>query len=386
MPARTYMVVDPRRDHSFRVPRPDLSRTLGTTNACTSCHQDQSSQWAESALDRWYGSTPVRERHFGEVLADAWLGVPGSDTALARLTGDSSQAGIVRATAASLLTRVLSPASARALESSVRDPDPLVRFGAATALDRVPPSDRIRFAFHLLEDSVRTVRLTAARALAAVPRSELGSTGGEILDRAIDEYVRSQQVNGELPESHVNLGTLYAERGEYEAAEQSYRKALDVDSMFAAAYVNLSDLYRIQGRDAEGESVLRRALRMAPQDPTVHHALGLLLVRLRRNDEALQALRVAAEGAQANARFGYVYGIALHSTGSSSEAVSTLEAALQNHPYDRELLAALITINRDIADLDAALRYARRYVELWPGDPGARQLLNEVAAARGRPR
>ena len=38
MAAKPYMVVDPRRDHSFRIPRPDLSASIGTTNACTNCH------------------------------------------------------------------------------------------------------------------------------------------------------------------------------------------------------------------------------------------------------------------------------------------------------------------------------------------------------------
>ncbi len=32
------MEVDPRRDHSIRIPRPDLSMALGTPNACTRCH------------------------------------------------------------------------------------------------------------------------------------------------------------------------------------------------------------------------------------------------------------------------------------------------------------------------------------------------------------
>ena len=42
MPERMYMVVDGRRDHSFRVPRPDLSAALGTPNACNDCHKDRS--------------------------------------------------------------------------------------------------------------------------------------------------------------------------------------------------------------------------------------------------------------------------------------------------------------------------------------------------------
>ena len=40
MPERDYMVVDPRRDHSIRIPRPDLSDALDSPNACGSCHGD----------------------------------------------------------------------------------------------------------------------------------------------------------------------------------------------------------------------------------------------------------------------------------------------------------------------------------------------------------
>ena len=44
------MVVDPRHDHSFRVPRPDQSVTLGVPNACTKCHGDQSASWAAEQM------------------------------------------------------------------------------------------------------------------------------------------------------------------------------------------------------------------------------------------------------------------------------------------------------------------------------------------------
>jgi predicted CXXCH cytochrome family protein len=50
MPARTYMVIDRRHDHSFRVPRPDISAKLGTPNTCKDCHTDKSAEWAASAI------------------------------------------------------------------------------------------------------------------------------------------------------------------------------------------------------------------------------------------------------------------------------------------------------------------------------------------------
>ena len=56
MPERNYMVVDARRDHAIRVPRPDLSDTLGTPNACNRCHTDRKASWAATAMDSWYGT------------------------------------------------------------------------------------------------------------------------------------------------------------------------------------------------------------------------------------------------------------------------------------------------------------------------------------------
>ena len=50
MPQRVYMVNDWRADHSMRVPRPDLSQSLDTPNACNGCHKDKSNEWAAAAV------------------------------------------------------------------------------------------------------------------------------------------------------------------------------------------------------------------------------------------------------------------------------------------------------------------------------------------------
>ncbi|RLD54243.1 MAG: hypothetical protein DRJ05_15030, partial [Bacteroidetes bacterium] len=56
MPGGYYMGVDFRRDHSMRIPRPDLSVSLGTPNACNSqCHKDKTPDWAASFTQKWYG-------------------------------------------------------------------------------------------------------------------------------------------------------------------------------------------------------------------------------------------------------------------------------------------------------------------------------------------
>ena len=59
MPAKNYMVIDARPDHSFRVPRPDLTVKIGTPNACNGCHDRKTPQWAADAVAQWYGPEPA---------------------------------------------------------------------------------------------------------------------------------------------------------------------------------------------------------------------------------------------------------------------------------------------------------------------------------------
>src|SRR5262249_38939425 len=100
MPSRTYMLVDPRRDHSFRVPRPDLSAAIGTPNACSGCHRNQPPRWAADWIGRWYGpSSPSRRAHFAPALDAGRRGLLTASKDLAALVSDPAQPAIARATA-----------------------------------------------------------------------------------------------------------------------------------------------------------------------------------------------------------------------------------------------------------------------------------------------
>jgi tetratricopeptide (TPR) repeat protein len=380
MPAVTYMVVDPRRDHSLRVPRPDLSLELATPNACTGCHRERSDRWALDAIRRWYGQEAPSRPHFGAALHAGRRGLPGAERALAGLALDAGQPGIARATALWLLRDLLGPDSLAALERSLGDADPLVRMAAAEAGGGLDPRRRALLLGPLLGDPIRAVRIEAARGLAGLPREGLAPEARSALERGLAELRAAQRAQAERPEAHLNLGLLHAEQGDLEAARAEYREALRLDPAFAPALVNLADLERIAGRDAEGERWLRQALRVAPDQPDALHALGLLLVRRQRPAEALELLRRAAELAPERARYAYVYAVALHSEGESERAVEVLGRARQAHPGDPEILLALATIERDRGEVAAALRHARALAELRPGDPGAKALVRELEA------
>lgn len=384
MPSKTYMVVDPRRDHSIRVPRPDLSSTLGTPNACNQCHEKQSTQWAADYVRKWYGPQKQRAPHYGEIFKAGHAGDQNADLALIKLAEETTNSGIVRASALSLLRGYPSHKMAEALQTGMKDKDPLVRIGALRALDAIDPRQRFEMGNHLLKDSIRAVRTEAGRQLAPVTHNTLTSSQQTDLHQAIDEYIQSQLVNAERPGSHLNLGILHTEREKFLQAEEAYTTALRLDPGFYPALVNLADLYRMQKRDKEGEPLLRQALTLAPDDASVHHALGLLLIRTGQKSEAMPALKRAWELQSDNPRYGYVYGVALHSFGEREQAIVVLEDASHHHPNDHQILFTLITLYRDQGNRKMAIQYAKRLRSLSPQDPVVQQLFQQVQGTGAR--
>jgi len=365
MPTTNFMVVHARHDHSIRIPRPDLSMKLHTPNACNNCHANRSAAWATDQMTRWYGKDWLSRWHFGETLSDAQLGKPiGQD--LIAIAVAPQVADIARATATSLLPSHLEPTVAVALPRLLADKSPLVRRAALLTVELAPPAERWRMAEALLSDSVLAVRIEAARVLSVAPRESLTPKQQQLLDRGISEYVEAARASAEHPQSSVNLGLLYLGLGQFDKAEQAYLRAIKLEPTYAAAYINLADLYRQQQLDDRAESTLLAAHALLGDNAAVEHSLGLLYVRTRRMTLALPALAKAAQLEPDNARFGYVFAVALASNGESARAIRTLQDVLAKHPYDRDVLMGLVQYNKAAGNVTAASAYARRLLEVEP--------------------
>jgi predicted CXXCH cytochrome family protein len=359
MLARNYMVVHTRHDHSFRVPRPDLSVTLGTPNTCTDCHHDHTARWAADAIVKWYGPTRTRGPRWAAALAAGRQHQAGGDKLLADIITDRSFPVIVRATAVSLLEDF--PGSTPALvERAIQDEDPLVRRAAVSLLRTWEPQRRWQTGAPLLSDPIRVVRIAAVSALADIlaavsPPPEQRTA----FERAAAEYRAMQRFNADRAEAWLNLGVLDARLGNLGPAEAEYQRAIRMQPLFIPPYVNLADVYRQQGREADGEHILRQALAMHPPNGDVDHALGLLLVREKRMPEAVSELAKAAQESPENPRYAYVYGIALDSVGQRGAALAFLEQAHQRFTGDRDILSALLQFSLEAKDQAAAARWAQ---------------------------
>ncbi len=386
MRTTTYMVVDPRQDHSFRVPRVDYTLTYGIPNACTTpCHADKSMKWSHDAVVKWYGPERKRGNGYVAALAAARQGLPESEKQLRAAILMADFPPIARATALGLLGEYYSPASIDALQAGLTDPDALVRSAAARMLESLQPPDRVRLGRSLLTDPVRVVRAWAASSLAGAPRDLFTQDEASALARAMEEYVALETAVAERPEAHVNLSTFYLRQGKTAEAEAALQTALRLDPRNVPARVNLADLYRSASRDADGEKLLAEAVRLDPTAAEAAHALGLLYVRLGRRDEALSLLERAYTLLPRTPRYGYVYAVALHDAGAAGKAIAVLSKVHAARPSDADTLAALAMFERDRGNLRAATEWAEKLVALRPDDPGAGELLNQLrAAATGR--
>jgi predicted CXXCH cytochrome family protein len=385
MPARTYMVVDPRHDHSFRVPRPDVSVRLGTPNACNDCHTEKSAQWAAAAIEGWHGSIRKGLQSYAEAFHAAGSDRADSAKLLAEVAANGNTPAIARASALTLLGSRLTSSNINLAQAGLRDADPMVRIAALDMLEGVRTDQAWPLASPLLADPVRGVRVRAASLLAAAQTASLSDADRRQLDRAAAEFVAAQRANAERPEARSALGSFYARRRSFAEAEAEYQAALRLSPQYTIAAINLADLYRQQGREEDSEKLLRATTELAPRDAAVHHALGLALTRLKRPQEALDELRKAAEIEPDQSRYVYVHAVALHSGGRVDDAMAALKGNLTRHPDDRDTLSALVAFSRDAGNVGSALEYAERLARVIPDDRGLAALIVALRRQAGKP-
>jgi hypothetical protein len=263
-----------RRDHTFQPPVPELTSRFGVPNACTTCHEDKSPEWAASIMDRWYGNGDRRRAIVA--MSDSIYRAGAGDTDVlpdvARLATDRSHGATIRGSAAEfagqLIARLPAPhldaASVNALIGAAADPEPSVRVTAVRSLallddERVPPV----LAAHLT-DSVRLVRVSAAEGLFNRHLTTLSGAAGEALSRALDEWTASLRTFNDDAADHATLGWVEAARGRAEEGATELRTSIELDPQAPRPHVYLGVLAAKSGKFEEALQQFRAAKRLAP--------------------------------------------------------------------------------------------------------------------------
>ena len=381
MPVRTYMVLDPRHDHSFRVPRPDESVRYGTPNACNDCHKNQTFEWASKATEQWYGSTHKGYQQYAQALTEARQQSLFAAVDLVKLANDPNAPDIARATALTELVPYLDVDAYNAAQTALQSSDPLLRLAAVDLISTMDAATRWQMLAPLLRDPILAVRCAAANGVADALPGNITPEEKLAFQRALADLVATEKLNADRPEGHLSLGNLFARQGQLVEAETEYKLAIQLFPLFIPAYVNLADLYRASQRDDEAEHWLMEAQKQAPHNADVIHALALLRVRQHRREESLDLLEKAAKLAPDNAHYTYVYGVGLYSAGKTALSLEVLRKASERFPANREILLGLASIAGESGDLAEANRYAKKFQQVAPSDPRGQQLLHQFQSS-----
>ncbi|HZZ75052.1 MAG TPA: tetratricopeptide repeat protein, partial [Puia sp.] len=284
MPGKIYMGNDLRYDHTFRVPRPDLSATYGTPNACNNCHQDKTALWASAAVNKWYG--PSRKYHFAEDLIPGSRLDEKSEAHLIKLLKDTSVPDIVRAASANYLGKIQTGSSLEALLSCLTFSDAHIRYRALESLAGFPPEKWIYPAAALLQDSVRAVRIAAAGLYLLLPADQIPAENAEAFGRAKTELDRYMLYQSDFAVGNVMIGDYYMKQNNYGEAIRYYRRGLVKDSLMNYARLNLSVAYNQMKQNEEALQVLKDANKLDPKNERIYFNLALLYNEMNKPEEA----------------------------------------------------------------------------------------------------
>ena len=356
MPSETYMGVDDRRDHSMRIPRPDLSLSTGSPNACNQCHRDQSADWAYSTLMEWGIQFTDRRNHPARAFHAADRGDIRATPTLIATANNERAAGMLRASAIAHLVRLASEQLMPSLSLWLGSEDPLIRLAAIEATGALPLAQREALLLPLAQDPVLANRMSIAEQLA---RSSVTpeSAAEQSLNTLFAEYISVQSQHLDMPSVLTQLSGFQLARGDIEAAKEGLLSALKKNPQATATRINLADLYRTIGDDAAAKVILNEGISLNIEDAGLWFALGLLEVRLANTDAALSALKKAAALESPPGYYHFVLAVALNDQGQPQEALETLADIQREAPGQPNVLAALVQYSQRAGDRTAATRY-----------------------------
>jgi Tfp pilus assembly protein PilF len=366
MPNTTYMGVDDRRDHSFRIPRPDLNHKTNSPDACTMCHVDQNPQWAAGQINDWFGADRTKETHYGEILNAVFLGEANAEQKLKKLILDIDVPVIIRGSAYSLLSHYPNENSLKHITEGVLSKEPLIRLGAVKASSFIPLHQRSAILLPLLHDEFKAIRTEVVRILSDINPNQIDSRFRQIYEASKEEYMIAQNQTTWRGEGHFNLALFHTAQNNNDRAENHYLEAIQKDPYFPASYVNLADLFRSQGNDVSDIKTLDLGLSELPNSPDLNYSKALYLIRAKRAPEALDYLKKAVSFAPDNAYYSYVYAVALMDFNQSGKALDVLKSAIEISENDGNLNMMLLNYYAQTGEILEALKYGEKLSKLFP--------------------
>ncbi len=376
MPGRFYMGNDFRRDHSFRIPRPDLSVKYGTPNACAGCHKDKDDVWAEKEFKNLFGE--VDSIHFSEKLAPGITREPNGHEGLIDLMHDKHQPEIVRASATKILSNYSTQNFIKEYIKLLDDDSALVRGASIDVLSTINTTDYISYFLPLLEDPKRSIRIKAFYGLGGLPESEVPEVYRENYDKVKKEFLLQLKTNADFVGTRIKRGNYYVKAGNLEKGIESYESALDLDNINNQVRINLANLYYNNKQFVKAEEAFKKVIEQESEFGPVYYSLALLYSELNRVDDAVIQLEKAIKIMPQNIRVYYNLGLLYDKNKDYKNAEKTIVSGLKIDTNNESLLYVLAYVYSKSNQKEKAKNIVNRLIELYPNNQQYRNFLNQL--------
>lgn len=329
MPESTFMKIDDRRDHSFMVPRPDVSGASGSPDVCLGCHTDRDNDWSATVVEDW---APQLYR------ADTWHHVQQQDLAgVVDYLLDTGQPAIRRATLLEQRGEALAAGRLPVVEQLLHSKHAVIRESSYRVLRHGTPDSVRVLAEPGLDDPKRAVRLAAFETLVRL---------GVRLDSGAREQVRGEyehflELQSDLPSGRVLKAQYLMASDRIYQAKKELTHALEKDRGYVPAAILLTDILRAGGRNLEAIRAIDETLQASPEEARLIHLRGLINLKLEDYPSALESLEQAARLEPGQWLFGYRYAVALYQLGQKEKARDVTQSLLQRFPENPQLRALM---------------------------------------------
>ena len=352
MPETTYMGVDNRRDHSFKVPRPHLSIQFKTPHACQQCHEDKSDKWAIKSIENIHGKAqklPKGEQLFMRLMAQSYL--PLSEHI--KVINDKSLNEIKRASAIMLLPNSTKELPLQFAQTLANSAESLIRLAFAQIAYILPPSQLSFILSPLLKDEYRAIRVAAANQLVGY------NIDTSSFREAFEELLTVNEINSWRGEGNLNQSLVHARMQKWEDAENALLTGIKIDPYFAPNYINLSNYYKNTGETQKESNILQVGIEANPKASLLRYSFAMFQVRNQKKEEALKSIRSAVNLELYNPQYAYIFILLIDDVQNTQKAISELKRIVSRYENRRQLVQLGLKLSHKIKDYQSVQFFQR---------------------------
>ena len=379
MTGKFYMGNDFRRDHSFRIPRPDLSLKYGSPNACTECHKDKNNQWAWNNFQKLYGE--LDNKHFSDLLAPGITGDPNGLQSLIELANDTIYPEIARASAVKTMSNYINTESIDNMIRFLNDDSPLVRAASLDILSEINAQDYLSYALPFLEDEKRSVRVKAFFALASLDEEQIPEVYKVAYDKVKKEFNTNIEVTADFVGGRVKKADYALRKGNLNEAIRGYESALEIDNLNNMVRTNLANLYYQDGNFDKAEESFKTIIQQEPEFGQTYYSYALLLAEVGRYNEAIVQIKKAISYMPENTRLYYNISLMYDKLNNLKSAELYVKKGLKKAPTNESLLYMLAYIYSKDNKTDKAIQVVEQLIGYYPNN---NNYINFLRQLKGR--